>query len=38
MTALLDSAREGARVTVRTAVDRPALVPLTRYAEWSRLA
>lgn len=35
MTALLDSAREGRRVTLRTTAPRPPLVPLTSPDEWS---
>ncbi|WP_100809822.1 MULTISPECIES: Gfo/Idh/MocA family protein [unclassified Microbacterium] len=38
MTALLDSARTGARVTLQTVVERPSVVPLTSYDEWSRSA
>lgn len=38
MTALLESARTGARVTLQTVVERPSLVPLTSYDEWSRSA
>ncbi len=36
MTALLDSARAGSRLTLHTAVDRPPVVPLTTHDEWSR--
>ena len=35
MTALLDSAREGRRITLRTTAPRPPLVPLTPHDEWS---
>ena len=35
MTALLDSARDGVRITLETTVERPSLVPLTPYEHWS---
>ena len=36
MTALLDSGRRGTRVDLGTTVERPPLVPLTPYDQWSR--
>ena len=36
MTALLESGREGRRVDLRTTAERPTLVPLTPYEDWSR--
>ena len=36
MTALLQSARDGERITLRTTTDRPTLVPFTPYERWSR--
>ncbi|MEV1131158.1 Gfo/Idh/MocA family oxidoreductase [Agromyces sp. NPDC049794] len=36
MTALLDSAHEGVRITLETTVERPPLVPLTPSEQWSR--
>lgn len=36
MTALLQSARDGERVTLGTTAERPTLVPLTSYEEWNR--
>lgn len=35
MTALLDSARTGARITLQTTAERPSIVPLTLYEQWS---
>lgn len=35
MSALLDSARTGSRATLRTTVERPSVVPLTTFREWS---
>lgn len=36
MTALLDSARDGVRITLETAAERPPLVPFTPSEHWSR--
>ncbi len=36
MTAVLESARTGARATLQTVVERPSVVPLTTSEEWSR--
>lgn len=36
MTALLDSARAGVRITLETTAERPPLVPYTPYEHWSR--
>lgn len=36
MTTLLESARDGARRTLRTSAERPRLVPLTAYEDWNR--
>lgn len=36
MTALLDSARDGVRITLETTAERPPLVPLTPHEQWSR--
>lgn len=36
MTALLDSARDGHRITLETTAERPPLVPFTPYEQWSR--
>lgn len=36
MTALLDSARDGVRITLETTAERPPLVPFTPFESWSR--